>query len=222
MIYCQRVDHSHLLLLIYLQCVPFGPWHSVLLKMFSMCENKNMHIGRLVFGIHCTKANHLLIFLSGSLAPNHSWCNDIVVYVHRARALEYYLLENMLGIRNERDGKGELVPNINVLGHRSSQDWILKLAEPDYLSSSGYAMFSFLVEDWTPFNNCPFADSTGKARDSIPPTNTAADPRNVKGVGMGGCAQIFSKEEDSRFRKGLSFFVRERNKNGGISIFFPC
>lgn len=93
-------------------------------------------------------------------------------------ALEYCLLVSMDSLDKERDGKGDLISNINVLlGTRIE---FLLLAEPDLWNSSVYAELFFLFGDWAPFNNCPLAGSTGKAIDSHAPTNTAADFRNVK------------------------------------------
>ena len=63
------------------------------------------------------------------------------------------------------------------LGHMSSPD--LNFDESDLWNSSRYAIPFFFLGDWALFNNCPLADSSGKALNSHPPANTSSEFRNL-------------------------------------------
>lgn len=76
---------------------------------------------------------------------------------------------------------------------------VLISTELDLCNSAGYIMLFFFLVDWTPFNNCLFADSTGKAIDAYLPTNTATDSKECEGVAL----VSRSPKKKTKFRKGF-------------------
>lgn len=83
---------------------------------------------------------------------------------------------------------------------------VLISTELDLWNSAGYIMLFFFLGDWASFNNCLFADSTGKAIDACPLTNTAIDSKEYEGVAV---APRSPKKKTQSLRKD-SESLRER------------